>query len=106
MKVEAIVAAGLAEDLVAVGFPVFTGADGPRLGPVAPVTGGLAGPAVLDAAWCKRQGFSGKVGQTLVFLAPGTSPFRSPDADSPTPGGRDSHHLGVGGTRGGGQAGR
>ena len=85
MKVEAVVAAGLAEDLVAVGFPVFTGADGPRLGSVASATGGLAGPAVLDAAWCKRQGFTGKVGQTLVFLGAGMSPFRSPDADSPTP---------------------
>lgn len=84
MNVESVVATGLPEDLVAIGIPVFTGADGPHLASVA--TAGLAGPEILDGAWCKRQGFTGKVGQTLAFLRPGMSPFRSPEADSPTPG--------------------
>ncbi|MGH9097034.1 MAG: leucyl aminopeptidase, partial [Acidimicrobiales bacterium] len=84
MNVESVVAAGLPEDLVAVGIPVFTGADGPRLASVA--TAGLPGPEALDGAWCKRQGFTGKIGQTLVFVGSGMSPFRSPEAESPTPG--------------------
>jgi len=84
LKVESVVTTRLPEDLVVVGIPVFTGTDGPRLGSVAATTG-LVGPAELDGAWCKRQGFTGKVGQTLLFLGPGASPFRTPGADSPTP---------------------
>ncbi len=52
---------------VAVGVPVHSGADGP-----APAFGAgrLAGadlPAALDPAWCERQGFAAKVGQTVVL---------------------------------------
>ncbi|HWE69343.1 MAG TPA: leucyl aminopeptidase [Acidimicrobiales bacterium] len=76
MKVECVVATGLTDDLVAVGIPVFVSAEGPRLGAgVNTPTAGPAGPAFLDAAWCKRQGFTGKVGQTLAFLTSGTSPL-------------------------------
>jgi leucyl aminopeptidase len=79
VKVECVVATGLPEGLVAVGIPVFASGDGPRMGAAVDATaaGGTA-PVVLDAAWCKRHGFTGKVGQTLVFLAPGTSPFQNP----------------------------
>jgi leucyl aminopeptidase len=77
----------LPEGLVAVGIPVFASGDGPRLeATVDATTAGGAAPVVLDAAWCKRHGFTGKVGQTLVFLASGLNPFRAPsEVGSPTP---------------------
>jgi leucyl aminopeptidase len=68
MKIETTPADQLPDDLVAVAVPVFAGQDGPQL--AISSTADLAGlelPAVLDGAWCKRQGFTGKVGQTLVF---------------------------------------
>ena len=94
MKVETTAATVRVEEFVAVGVPVFTGADGPHLGPgVASAITGMASTAALDAAWCKRQDFTGKVGETLVFHAAGATPIRSspsegdaliPETDPPT----------------------
>ncbi len=68
MRIESASAYELPADIDAVGVPVVTGPEGPQV--VAGVVADIAGaaiPAVLDADWCTRQGFSGKVGQTLVF---------------------------------------
>jgi leucyl aminopeptidase len=74
MRVEALSGGTLPPDLVGVGVPVFTDDDGPRLataldglGLVVPV------PTTLDPAWCKRRGFSGKVGQTVVLRSAGAA---------------------------------
>jgi leucyl aminopeptidase len=68
MRIVSLAPGALPSDVVAVGVPVSSHEDGPRL--AAPV-GELAEldqlPAVLDPAWCKRHGFTGKVGQTLAF---------------------------------------
>jgi leucyl aminopeptidase len=88
VKVECVVATALPEDLVAVGIPVLAGPDGPQVvAGMDSIATGVSSPAVLDAAWCKRQGFTGKVGQTLVLLTSGTTPFRIPslEAGSSTP---------------------
>ena len=57
-----------------VGVPVLSGPEGPRLpdglprlGDVAPEAAEL--PAVLDAGWCTRRGFSAKPGQVLTVEA-------------------------------------
>jgi len=103
MKVECASAAALPEDLVAVAVPVFAGRDGPQ--PASGVASDLAGadaPAVLDAAWCKRQGFTGKVGQTLVFHPIDSATSRLPafseggDATPAGPGRPDTVLVGVG----------
>jgi leucyl aminopeptidase len=63
----------LPSELVAIGVPVSTGPDAPRVAaPVDGVPARFAVPAELDAAWCKRHGFTGKVGQTLVVRASGS----------------------------------
>jgi leucyl aminopeptidase len=68
MKIETTSADQLPRDLVAVAVPVFAGQDGPQAASAAMADlAGVELPAVLDGAWCKRQGFTGKVGQTLVF---------------------------------------
>ncbi len=90
MRVECTSANELPADLDAVGVPVVAGPDGPRV--VAGVIDDVAVaavPAVLDADWCTRQGFSGKVGQTVVFrdvsaaashLDPGDGALEAPGA--------------------------
>jgi leucyl aminopeptidase len=79
MRIESTSAYALPEGLVAVAVPVFAGKDGPQ--PASGVATDIAGadaPAVLDARWCKRQGFTGKVGQTLVFHQLGSATSRLP----------------------------
>jgi leucyl aminopeptidase len=74
LRIETALSSGLETGLVAVGIPVFTGADGPQLPSDLPESvGGAEVPAALDAAWLKRQGFTGKVGQSVVLHSePGT----------------------------------
>jgi leucyl aminopeptidase len=69
MNIETVVVEDLPGGLVALGVPVSVGPDGPLV-----AVGGqrlpkqFTVPAELDAAWCKRRGFTGKVGQTLALL--------------------------------------
>ncbi len=74
LRIETALSSGLETGLVAVGIPVFTDADGPLLPSDLPESvGGAEVPASLDAAWLKRQGFTGKVGQSVVLRSePGT----------------------------------
>jgi len=74
IDVTATTAADLPEGLVAVGLPVVSSGEGPQVvgGPVAPA--GMTWPDELDADWCERQGFTGKVAQTLVLRAIGDGP--------------------------------
>ena len=72
MNVDVATLDALSSDLVAIGVPVVAGPDGPR--PAAPPPGDGSGatlPTDLDPDWCKRHGFSAKVGQTLVLRAGG-----------------------------------
>ena len=87
MRIESSSAYALPDGLVALGVPVFSGPDGPQ--PASGVAADIAGaesPTVLDGEWCKRHGFSGKVGQTLIFrsVASATSRLTTPEtADGP-----------------------
>ncbi len=68
MRVEVLTAGSLPPDLVSLGVPVFSHEDGPR--PAVPTDGfgdAVRASAGLDPSWCKRHGFSGKVGQTVVL---------------------------------------
>ncbi|MGO9028751.1 MAG: leucyl aminopeptidase [Acidimicrobiales bacterium] len=102
MKIESTSAYALPGDLVAVAIPVFAGKDGPQ--PASGVASDIAGadaPAVLDAEWCKRQGFTGKVGQTLVFRVVASATSRLPAfgtaAGAPEPASRpDTVLVGLG----------
>ena len=72
MNVGASSAEVLPPGLTAVGVPVWSHQDGPlpavrREG----VAERLGVPEGLDAAWCTRHGFTGKVGQTLTLPASG-----------------------------------
>ncbi len=71
VNIETLAADSLPAGLTAVGVPVVSVDSGPR--PVAG-TGQVAGapiPTAVDPEWCKRHGFSAKVGQTLTFRASG-----------------------------------
>ncbi len=57
------------DDPAAVGVPVHAAEDGPVLAVDPGGVPGVALPESLDPTWCERQGFSGKVGQTLVLRA-------------------------------------
>ena len=74
LQIETAPSSELETGLAAVGIPVFIGGDGPEVAPGLPESiGGAPVPADLDAAWLKRQGFTGKVGQSLVLRTePGT----------------------------------
>jgi len=78
MRVEVLSGGALPPDLIGVGVPVFAHDDGPRSATAVDGPGpGVAVPTTLDPSWCKRHGFSGKVGQTVVLRSlgpPGTSP--------------------------------
>src|ERR1700736_1633222 len=101
MRVEAVPGGAVPSDVVAVGLPVFLHDDGPR-----PAVGAdrLAEeahlPSALDPSWCKRHGFTGKVGQTVVFRSappmgvPTSADGDGPRQDSPEP---DVVLVGVGG---------
>ena len=59
----------LPEALVALGVPVHSSEDGPQIAADASVLTALGAPVALDPPWCKRHGFTGKVGQTLTVRA-------------------------------------
>ena len=68
LQIETALSSGLETGLAAVGIPVFIGDEGPAMAPGLPESiGGAPVPADLDAVWLKRQGFTGKVGQSLVL---------------------------------------
>jgi leucyl aminopeptidase len=86
VRIEVRAASTLPDGLTALAVPVFAGPDGPQ--PASGVSADLAGadaPAVLDAGWCKRHGFTGKVGQTLVFRAVDSATSRLPAPGGATP---------------------
>jgi leucyl aminopeptidase len=66
MEIEVAAFDRLPEGLVAVGIPVSSSPDGPQMAVDAPALAGTGAPPTLDAAWCERHGFTGKVGQTLT----------------------------------------
>ena len=71
---------GQPDDLAAVGVAVLATADGPVLAGDPGAVDGVELPSALDAAWCERQGFAGKVAQVLVLRpltsATGAAAFR------------------------------
>jgi leucyl aminopeptidase len=74
LRIETAPVSELETGLAAVGVPVFAGGDGPQVAPDLPDSvGGAQVPTALDVTWLKRQGFTGKVGQSLVLHnEPGT----------------------------------
>ena len=69
MDIEVATLDALPDGLVALGVPVVTGDGGPQLASDPGTLAGVAMPRTLDAVWCKRHGFAGKVGQTLALRA-------------------------------------
>ena len=67
INVTALSGTALPDDVTAVGVPVHSTADGPVLATDLAGFDGVALPATLDAGWSERQGFAGKVAQTLVL---------------------------------------
>jgi len=67
INVTALSGTGLPDDLAAVGVPVHSTTDGPVVAATPDAVPGIVLPGPLDADWCERQGFSGKVAQTLVL---------------------------------------
>ena len=65
MNIEVAMPDDLPAGLVALGIPVSVHDDGPHLAAAAPTASGM--PTTLDPAWCKRYGFAGKVGQTVIW---------------------------------------
>jgi len=75
-------AADIPAGLSAVGVPIHATADGPAAAVDPGTLRGVALPESLDPAWCERQGFTAKVGQTLVLrsvAAAGTGGDPDPD---------------------------
>ena len=67
LTIEVATPAAMPEGIVALGVPVVAGDDGPEICAGMPARiGGTELPDALDAEWCRRQGFTAKVGQTLV----------------------------------------
>jgi len=67
INVTALSGPGLPDGLAAVGVPVHQSSGGPVIAAPADAVDGITLPGALDADWCERQGFSGKVAQTLVL---------------------------------------
>jgi leucyl aminopeptidase len=61
---------GLPDDLASVGVPVHVGHNGPVVAYDPGVVPGIGLPSGLDAGWCERRGFAGKVAQVLVLRSP------------------------------------
>jgi len=70
IDVTALSGTGLPDDLTTVGLPVLVGVDGPVVACDPGVVPGLGLPSALDAVWCERQGFAGKVAQVLILRSP------------------------------------
>ena len=80
MRVESVATGALPPGLAALGVPVFSHGDGPRLAaPAAGLPEGLQLPAELDPSWCRRHGFTGKVEQTVTFRSDPS--VRAPSAE-------------------------
>ncbi len=80
MKIEASALDALPADLVALGVPVYADEDGPRAAvDIAALSPSLNAPAALDAQWCARRGFTGKVGQTATASVAGAAGGVGPD---------------------------
>ncbi len=70
LTIEVAGAAAVPDRIVALGIPVLAGDDGPELFEGMPAeVGGTVLPGPLGAEWCRRQGFTAKAGQTLLFGA-------------------------------------
>ena len=67
INVTALSTLALPDDAVAVGVPVVSTTDGPMVASGGVQLEGVTLPTALDADWCERQGFAGKVAQTLVL---------------------------------------
>ena len=67
INVTALSGPGLPDGLAAVGVPVHHSSEGPVIAAATDAVDGITLPGPLDAGWCERQGFSGKVAQTLVL---------------------------------------
>ena len=86
ITVTALPGTELPDDVVAVGVPILSTADGPRAAGDPATLDGVELGDPLDADWCERQGFSGKVAQTLVVRSPDGGPdvvlvgFGTPEA--------------------------
>jgi leucyl aminopeptidase len=81
IDVNVLTGPGLPDDLVAVGVPVRSTGEGPVVACDPGAVEGLELPGGLDAAWCERQGFSGKVAQVLVLRPPGAATGAAPGPD-------------------------
>jgi leucyl aminopeptidase len=74
VKIEVLTADSLPPELVALGVPVTSDEEGPRIAvSMEGVVGQSLVPSELDPAWCTRHGFTGKVGQTLTLRAAANS---------------------------------
>ncbi len=67
INVTALPGPALPDDAIAVGVPVVSTSDGPVVAASGVELDGVTLPTALDADWCERQGFAGKVAQTLVL---------------------------------------
>ena len=74
MKIEILAEDSLPPELVALGVPVMSDEQGPRIAvSVEGEVGRSLVPGELDPVWCTRHGFTGKVGQTLTLRAAGVN---------------------------------
>jgi leucyl aminopeptidase len=67
INVTALSAPDLPDDVVAIGIPVVSTSEGPVVSGAPVALDGVTWPGGLDADWCERQGFAGKVAQTLAL---------------------------------------
>ncbi len=81
IDVTTLPAAGLPDGLTVVGVPVHTTTAGPSPAWHPGVLPEVELPDALDAAWCERQGFSGKVAQVLVLRRPTAAAGGDPAPD-------------------------
>ncbi len=87
MDIEVVTPDALPEGLVAVGVPVWSSDDGPQIATDPTVVFAVGAPVALDAAWCKRHGFTGKVGQTVTVRSgmPAAAEGESGGPEDPAP---------------------
>ena len=81
IDVTALSGTELPDGLAAVGVPVHSGTDGPAVACDPGSVGGIEVPGSLDAAWCERQGFSGKAAQVLVLRSAAAASGAAPAPD-------------------------
>ncbi len=81
IDVTAVSTNGLPDDLTSVGVPVHSTAGGPVLSIDPNNLAGVDLPSGLDAAWCGRQGFTGRAAQVLVLRSALAASGASPGPD-------------------------